>query len=122
LEGAFSLSLCPSLPRRSVTFKRACTLDHILFAPRDGAASGGGDRGGAAAGLALRALLQIPAEATLRADDGPTGWLADVNRTLDAHGLPRLSPELNHNGLPNREFASDHIPLMAVFEFVSLSV
>ena len=45
-----------------------------------------------------------------------------MNRTLDAHGLPRLSPELNHNGLPNREFASDHIPLMAVFEFVSLSV
>jgi hypothetical protein len=86
--------------------------------PPAAAAAHGGGGGGAGAGLALRALLQIAPETALRSDDGPDGWLARVNRALAANRLPPLAAGLNHNGIPNRRFPSDHLPIMAVFEFV----
>ena len=59
----------------------------------------------------------IPSEAELRSEEGPIDWLAANMGESDSGRLP-CDLNGNLNGIPNSKQGSDHIPIMASFEFL----
>ena len=88
LEGAYEP------PVTSVTYRRAHTIDYIWYS----------------AGLQTTFLHPLPSEEALRSEDGPPHWKEKVVDTQI-----QWEDSCNYNGLPNSQWGSDHIPLMASF-------
>lgn len=81
-------------PFTTITHKRAIPVDFIWYSTNQ---------------LQVKALSQIPTEEELRAEEGPTGWKTKYFGTEDK------VPEGNFNGIPNSQWASDHLPILAKF-------
>ncbi|CAI5745756.1 unnamed protein product [Peronospora destructor] len=95
-------------PHTTVNFRRCWTIDYIWYSKSS---------------LVPSRILAIPPETELRAEDGPGNWF---NRLAMADNLDRsgrLPSGLhgNYNGIPNSVFGSDHVPIMAEFEFLCAS-
>lgn len=92
-------------PHTTVNFRRCWTIDYIWYSQHT---------------LVPRRILDIPSEAILRSEEGPANWF---NRLAMEDGYSRSGRlptglQGNHNGIPNSQFGSDHVPIMAEFEFV----
>ncbi|OQS06614.1 hypothetical protein THRCLA_01343 [Thraustotheca clavata] len=77
----------------TVNYRRCWAIDYIWYTVDS---------------LKPQAILEIPSEDELRAEDGPEGW----------HEVAQLDPTVkNYNGIPNSKYGSDHVPIMASFIF-----
>ncbi|KAJ0402637.1 hypothetical protein P43SY_007502 [Pythium insidiosum] len=92
-------------PHTTVNFRRCWTIDYIWYSQRS---------------LVPTRVLDIPSEAVLRAEDGPAGWFNRLAMSDSYSKSGRLPSGFqgNHNGIPNSMFGSDHVPIMAEFEFL----
>jgi mRNA deadenylase 3'-5' endonuclease subunit Ccr4 len=92
-------------PHTTVNYRRCWTIDYIWYSNRH---------------MVPRRILDIPSEDILRSEEGPPGWFNRLAMSDSFNRLGRLPTGLhgNHNGIPNSQFGSDHVPLMTEFEFL----
>ncbi|CAI5705276.1 unnamed protein product [Peronospora effusa] len=95
-------------PHTTVNFRRCWTIDYIWYTKSS---------------LVPSRVLAIPPETELRAEDGPGNWFNQLAMTDNLNPSGRLPSGLhgNYNGIPNSVFGSDHVPIMAEFEFLCAS-
>ncbi|KAI9922567.1 hypothetical protein PsorP6_000090 [Peronosclerospora sorghi] len=95
-------------PHTTVNFRRCWTIDYIWYSKSS---------------LVPSRILEIPTESQLRAEDGPVNWFNRLSISDSLNRSGRLPSGLhgNYNGIPNSVFGSDHVPLMAEFEFLCAS-
>jgi len=79
----------------SVTHRRAKTIDYIFYSSKY---------------LKLNQCKSLPTEEELRSEEGEENWQDNVKEM-------KFNPNQNYNGLPNTKWGSDHIPIMASFNF-----
>lgn len=93
-------------PHTTVNYRRCWTIDYIWYSQSS---------------LVPAKVLDIPDESVLRSEEGPADWLNRLALSDSYSKLGRLPSGLhgNHNGIPNSKFGSDHVPIMAEFEFLS---
>lgn len=93
-------------PHTTVNFRRCWTIDYIWYSKSS---------------LVPSRVLEIPPESVLRSEEGPPDWLNRIARSDSYSKAGRLPSGLhgNHNGIPNSKFGSDHVPILAEFEFLS---
>ncbi|KAF1316910.1 Glucose-repressible alcohol dehydrogenase, partial [Globisporangium splendens] len=92
-------------PHTTVNYRRCWTIDYIWYSQSS---------------LAPAKILDIPDESVLRSEEGPPNWLNRLALSDSYNKSGRLPSGLhgNHNGIPNSKFGSDHVPIMAEFEFL----
>eukprot|EP00644_Phytophthora_capsici_P000950 jgi/Phyca11/551623/estExt2_Genewise1Plus.C_PHYCAscaffold_430066 len=92
-------------PHTTVNYRRCWTIDYIWYSKSS---------------LVPSRVLEIPSESTLRAEDGPGNWFNRLAMADSLNRSGRLPSGLhgNYNGIPNSVFGSDHVPIMAEFEFL----
>ena len=92
-------------PHTTVNFRRCWTIDYIWYSKSS---------------LVPSRVLAIPSESELRAEDGPPNWFNRLilSDSLDRSGRLPLGLHGNYNGIPNSVHGSDHVPIMAEFEFL----
>ncbi|DBA04628.1 TPA: hypothetical protein N0F65_012211 [Lagenidium giganteum] len=92
-------------PHTTVNFRRCWTIDYIWYSSST---------------IVPRQVLEIPSERILRSEEGPPDWFNRLAMSDSYSKLGRLPSGLhgNHNGIPNSQFGSDHVPIMAEFEFL----
>ncbi|CAH0514204.1 unnamed protein product [Peronospora belbahrii] len=92
-------------PHTTVNFRRCWTIDYIWYSKSN---------------LIPSRVLEIPSESDLRAEDGPGNWFNRLAMSDSLNPSGRLPSGLhgNYNGIPNSVFGSDHVPIMAEFEFL----
>ena len=78
---------------------RSCTLDYIFYNSLS---------------LNLVSLLKLPSIDLVESEDGPSGWFESYSQSLSPLESQNL---LKRNGIPNSLFPSDHLPILAVFEY-----
>ncbi|KAF0699356.1 Aste57867_10072 [Aphanomyces stellatus] len=83
-------------PHTTVNYRRCWTIDYIWYSQEH---------------MTPTSILEIPSEEDLRAEDGPPGWKTGVT------DIPQAELCLNHNGIPNSQHGSDHVPILATFAF-----
>lgn len=93
-------------PHTTVNYRRCWTIDYIWYSQSS---------------LVPAKILDIPDESVLRSEEGPLNWLNRLALADSYNKSGRLPSGLhgNHNGIPNSKFGSDHVPIMAEFEFLS---
>ncbi|TMW66426.1 hypothetical protein Poli38472_004191 [Pythium oligandrum] len=92
-------------PHTTVNFRRCWTIDYVWYSQNT---------------LVPTRILDIPSEAALRSEEGPADWFNRL-AMLDSYSKSGRLPtgfQGNHNGIPNSQFGSDHVPIMAEFEFL----
>ncbi|CEG36739.1 Glucose-repressible alcohol dehydrogenase transcriptional effector CCR4 and related proteins [Plasmopara halstedii] len=92
-------------PHTTVNYRRCWTIDYIWYTKSS---------------LVPSRVLAIPPESELRAEDGPGNWFNRLVMSDNVNRLGRLPSGLhgNYNGIPNSVYGSDHVPIMAEFEFL----
>jgi mRNA deadenylase 3'-5' endonuclease subunit Ccr4 len=92
-------------PHTTVNYRRCWTIDYIWYSQSS---------------LVPAKILDIPDESILRSEEGPPNWLNRLALSDSYNKSGRLPSGLhgNHNGIPNSKFGSDHVPIMAEFEFL----
>uniref|UniRef100_A0AAV1UJ85 Endonuclease/exonuclease/phosphatase domain-containing protein n=1 Tax=Peronospora matthiolae TaxID=2874970 RepID=A0AAV1UJ85_9STRA len=92
-------------PHTTVNFRRCWTIDYIWYSKST---------------LVPSRVLAIPPESELRAEDGPSNWFnrLSLSDSLGRSGRLPLGLHGNYNGIPNSVHGSDHVPIMAEFEFL----
>ncbi|KAH7492067.1 hypothetical protein PRIC1_002459 [Phytophthora ramorum] len=95
-------------PHTTVNFRRCWTIDYVWYSKSS---------------LVPSRVLEIPPEGELRAEDGPGNWFNRLALADSLNRSGRLPSGLhgNYNGIPNSVFGSDHVPIMAEFEFLCAS-
>ena len=88
-------------PFTTINFKRCWTIDYIFYSSKY---------------LTTTGVLEIPSEEHMRRYTGPPGWVEKVNASKKRKGQSLLDTTKNNNGIPNGEFGSDHLPVMASFD------
>eukprot|EP01135_Chromosphaera_perkinsii_P006851 Nk52_evm6s621 gene=Nk52_evmTU6s621 len=88
-------------PFTTCNFKRCWTIDYIFYSSKY---------------LSVSGILEIPQEEHVRRYAGPPGWTKLVNASRSRKGQKALDLTKNNNGIPNGEFGSDHLPILATFD------
>lgn len=90
----------------TVNYRRCWTIDYIWYSQSS---------------LVPSRILDIPDESVLRSEEGPPNWLNRLALSDSYNKSGRLPSGLhgNHNGIPNSQFGSDHVPIMAEFQFLN---
>lgn len=90
----------------TVNYRRCWTIDYIWYSQSS---------------LVPSKILDIPDESVLRSEEGPPNWLNRLALSDSYNKSGRLPSGLNgnHNGIPNSRLGSDHVPIMAEFQFLS---
>lgn len=90
----------------TVNYRRCWTIDYIWYSQSS---------------LVPSKILDIPDETVLRSEEGPPNWLNRLALSDSYNKSGRLPSGLNgnHNGIPNSRFGSDHVPIMAEFQFLN---
>lgn len=89
-------------PHTTVNYRRCWTIDYIWYNEKY---------------LRPIRIWKIPSESELRQEEGPPGWLT-VMMAEDSSGRLPAGRRGNHNGIPNSIQGSDHVPIMAEFQFL----
>ncbi|RLN20330.1 hypothetical protein BBO99_00001508 [Phytophthora kernoviae] len=95
-------------PHTTANFRRCWTIDYIWYSRHS---------------LVPSRVLEIPSETELRAEEGPGNWFNRLAMSDNLNRAGRLPSGLNgnYNGIPNSIYGSDHVPIMAEFEFLCMS-
>ena len=88
----------------TVNYRRCWSIDFVLYSCHQ---------------LAPVGLMRLPTEEELRSEIGPDGWDVAVNQRREKTKTdPPLDLARNNSGIPNSHHGSDHIPVVADFDWL----